>query len=460
MNDTTIQAYALSKGIDKSTSEMTNQEKIGLAMEMFMEKTAYAAGNYAKENETLAGSLGTAKAALTNFLDGSGDVDQLVDAFSNAADVIVDNVVEIAPRLTTGITQVISKVAPKIPPLLKELLPSIIEGAVTLMNGLVAATPMLIDVLISMLPMIIEGLITLVGSICSALPQILDALFTALGTLMKQLMDFLSPIIQKGWENIKQKTSEAWNKIKKSLSNVWDAIKKTISNALNNIKSTVSNIWNNIKSTISNVVNNVKSNITNAFNNIKTSISNTFNNIKSTATTTWNNIKNAIINPIETAKDKIKSIVDTIKGFFSGMSISFPNIPLPHFSISPSGWKIADLLEGSIPSLSIEWYAKAMRNPMLMTSPTIFGYNPATGAAMGGGEAGSEVVSGTDTLMNMIGKAVAMNSNAQSERIVQLLTALLEATVGGNKDMVSALLAGQKIEINGREFGRAVRTYA
>ena len=60
MNDTTLQAYALSKGIDKSTQDMTNQEKIGLAMEMFMEKTAYAAGNYAKENETLAGSLGTA----------------------------------------------------------------------------------------------------------------------------------------------------------------------------------------------------------------------------------------------------------------------------------------------------------------------------------------------------------------------------------------------------------------
>ena len=89
MNATTIEAYALSKGINKSYNEMTNQEKIGLAMEMFLEKSAYAAGNYAKENETLAGSLSTAKAELTNFLDGSGDVEGLVTAFTNAGNVIV-----------------------------------------------------------------------------------------------------------------------------------------------------------------------------------------------------------------------------------------------------------------------------------------------------------------------------------------------------------------------------------
>ena len=82
MNDTTLQAYALSKGIDKSTQDMTNQEKIGLAMEMFMEKTAYAAGNYAKENETLAGSLGIAKVALSNFLSGAGTVEDVVSSFS------------------------------------------------------------------------------------------------------------------------------------------------------------------------------------------------------------------------------------------------------------------------------------------------------------------------------------------------------------------------------------------
>ena len=262
------------------------------------------------------------------------------------------------------------------------------------------------------------------------------------------------------WDNIKNAISTTVNAIKTVVSNVWNAIKSTISSVLNGIKSTVSSIWNGIKSTITNVVNNVKSSVTTAFNNVKTSVTNTFNNIKSTATTVWNNIKNAITQPIEEAKNKIKNIVDTIKGFFSNMNISFPHIPLPHFSISPSGWSVGDLLEGVIPSLSISWYAKAMKNPIIMNSPTIFGYDPATGSLMGGGEAGSEVVSGTDTLMRMIGDAVETKMSVANQQIIKLLTAMLAAMEGGNKDLLQALLAGHTIKINEREFARTVREYA
>jgi hypothetical protein len=104
------------------------------------------------------------------------------------------------------------------------------------------------------------------------------------------------------------------------------------------------------------------------------------------------------------------------------MKLEFPNIKLPHFSVSPSGWKIGDLLKGSIPKLSIQWYAQAMKNPMIMTKPTIFGYDGSTGQLMGGGEAGSEVVSGTNTLMNMIQGAVA----AQNETLAYYLQNLIE----------------------------------
>ena len=75
MNDTTLEAYRLDKGLGKAVSTMTTAEKVGLAMDMFMENTAYAAGNYAKENETAAGSLQTLKAAWSNFLGGVDGVD-------------------------------------------------------------------------------------------------------------------------------------------------------------------------------------------------------------------------------------------------------------------------------------------------------------------------------------------------------------------------------------------------
>lgn len=68
-------------------------------------------------------------------------------------------------------------------------------------------------------------------------------------------------------------------------------------------------------------------------------------------------IKDKFLAPINALKDRVKSIIDKIKGFFS-FTTSTPHIKLPHFSISPSGWKLSDLLEGSMPSLGISWYAK------------------------------------------------------------------------------------------------------
>lgn len=72
MNDTTLETYRMEKGLTKAVSKMTTSEKVGLAMKMFLEETSYAAGNYAKENDTVAGSLQTLKSAWSNFLADKG----------------------------------------------------------------------------------------------------------------------------------------------------------------------------------------------------------------------------------------------------------------------------------------------------------------------------------------------------------------------------------------------------
>lgn len=112
INDTTLAQYALSKGITKSTQAMTTQEKVALAMELFLERTAYAAGNYARENDTLAGALGTAKAAFVNFLDGSGNVDDFVAAAVKAGRVVIKNLGEIVPRLFTSSAEAVRRFIP------------------------------------------------------------------------------------------------------------------------------------------------------------------------------------------------------------------------------------------------------------------------------------------------------------------------------------------------------------
>lgn len=64
MNDTTLQAYAQEKGLGKLE---TTQQKVGAAMQMFLDKTEYAAGNYSRENDTFSGSLTTLKAEFENL---------------------------------------------------------------------------------------------------------------------------------------------------------------------------------------------------------------------------------------------------------------------------------------------------------------------------------------------------------------------------------------------------------
>ncbi len=64
INDTSLQIYAQEKGLGKLE---TTQQKVNAAMQMFFDKTEYAAGNYARENETFSGSLSTFKAEIDNL---------------------------------------------------------------------------------------------------------------------------------------------------------------------------------------------------------------------------------------------------------------------------------------------------------------------------------------------------------------------------------------------------------
>lgn len=142
INDTTLANYALEKGIKKSVRAMTTQEKIGLALELFMERTADYAGNYAKENDTLAGSYEVLSAAYENMLIGQeGATDDFVDALEMAAKATLKNLGQIIPRLGASMLQAIKKAAPKIKAAFVDLwdnkLPGIIKnGANAIINAI------------------------------------------------------------------------------------------------------------------------------------------------------------------------------------------------------------------------------------------------------------------------------------------------------------------------------------
>lgn len=149
------------------------------------------------------------------------------------------------------------------------------------------------------------------------------------------------------------------------------------------IKAWAIKTWTNIKTAITTRVNAIKTGVTNAFNAMKAKIVAIWTSLKSIASTVFKTIANSMLAPIRGVVGAIKTIIDKIKGFFK-FKIPKPHIPLPHFAISPKGWKLGDLLKGKKPSLSIDWYARGG----IFSKPTIAGI----------GESGAEAVVPLDKL--------------------------------------------------------------
>ena len=199
MNATTIEAYALSKGIDTAYVNMDNATKVGLAMEMFLEKTAYATGNYAKENKTFAGSFNTLKAATSNFLSGAGGIEDVATSLVGFGEILIESITKMAPTIVEGLINLTQTLLPQIPVLIESLMPAVLEGAVSLINGLVTIFPALMKIIQQNFPTIVNGgitiLKTLLTTILNMLPQILQMGITLLLELVKGISDSLPELI-------------------------------------------------------------------------------------------------------------------------------------------------------------------------------------------------------------------------------------------------------------------------
>lgn len=259
------------------------------------------------------------------------------------------------------------------------------------------------------------------------------------------------------WTAIKSATSSAWNAIKKVFGTVvsgivngvktkFSSMKNTVEVIFNAVKTVASTVWGGIKSKIINPVTNVVSIVKSKFSSLKSGVITIFNNIKSKAVSIFNGVKYAITHPVEAAKNTVGKIIDKIKGFFTRLKLKIPtpSLPkLPHFSLKMGLKKILGKTISYPTGFGVQWYAKAMNDPVILNSPTIFGSSG--GNLLGGGEAGSEIVAGTDTLMTMISNAV--ESGSKCINIDELARKIAESCANQNIIM----------KVNKRELGRLVK---
>lgn len=433
---------------------------------------------------TIQGSISSAKGAWQNLMvglaDDTQDFDVLISNFADSVIVVLDNLLPRISIIAKKIPELISKIVAKLPNILNDILPSLVTAATSLVAGLVDALPSIISALIAVLPLLLNGISTIVDALVEAVPQIIDAIVGVLidpnsvQSILEGAIKLLLAIpmaISKALPSFIAAAPDIINGLIQGLIQAVPLLLSSFGEILNSllqafltffgIHSPSRVMMEKAKFIVEGIINGIKElpqKAAEIFLKMKDRVTEKVDNIKSIVTDKFNSIKEKILTPIEKARDKIKDIVDKIKGFFSGMKLSFPNIKMPHFKISPSGWKIGDLLQGSIPKLGIDWYDKAMDDGMILNKPTIFGIN-SNGQPMGGGESGSETVVGTNNLMSMIQTAVN-NANAGSSKLLELILAELRMINSSFVDKLITELQKIGIKWDEREIARLIRKYA
>lgn len=145
-------------------------------------------GTTAKEAATtITGSMNSAKAAFDNFLNGTGDVQTLADSLLTAFGNIGKAVGKLAPDILDGLVQLFDGLVPQIPGLIQNFGPSVVSGAMQLINSLTASLPQIATALVTSISQIFQLVIP-------QIPVIAQNLLTALLNIGQTLIDQL-PIL-------------------------------------------------------------------------------------------------------------------------------------------------------------------------------------------------------------------------------------------------------------------------
>lgn len=403
---------------------------------------------------------------VTEFIEGLGDFATKAIEVIGDIQSFIDILITLSPIILGVVTTLGSlAVAFKIG--------EIIDSVKTAMTGLFAAmSANPIVAVIAIIAGLVVALVTLWNTnedFRNAVTAIWDSIKNVWESVKEAFANFVAAIgekieaVKEFFGNLKDAASEKFSAMKEVVSDKFSQIKETMGTTMQAAKDTVSEKLQNMKNAysehgggikgiaaaamegvkgyytagytfidnltggkLSAVANKFKSKmseakqaVSNRISEIKNSFSNGLGNAYSTVTNILGNIKNKFSNIMDSAKNIVSNAINRIKSFFN-FSWSLPHLKLPHISISGS----FSLTPPSVPHFGIEWYKKAMDDGMIMNQPTIFGYNAKSNQFLAGGEAGSETVVGTQSLMDMIRVAVSEENASLLEKLDRILTIL------------------------------------
>lgn len=387
------------------------------------------------------------KGVIDTFLGWFGtDLDTVWSEITSTVESVWNGIVDFFASVWNGITSAASSAW--------ETIKNVITVAIMLIGEIISAAVQIISLPWRFIwenckEYIIAAWETIKNVISSALntiSSVISAGWNAISAVVSPVIDTIINIVSSGWNLISSVISNVAQGILGVVSSVWNSISGVVSSVMGTISSVMSSGWNAAKGVVTSAISGIRSVISSGLHSASSVVSSVLSGIKSRFSNIWNGCKSVVSSAI----NHIKSAMN--------FSWSLPKLKLPHpkiegkFSLDPP----------SVPHFSIDWYAKAMDAGMIMNRPTVFGYDAVSNKLMAGGEAGSETVVGTQSLMNMIQDAVNNSGNRDDGAIQALLEAIYNWMRNGGLYtlLIDALTNGVEVEFDNREIARLVKKYA
>ena len=274
-------------------------------------------------------------------------------------------------------------------------------GMITGGAGIAALIPAIGGVIAAAAPLLIGGLI--VAGIVAGVIFIVKHW----NEIKEKAGEIKDKIVEK-WEGLKEDTKEKWEGLKEGIAEKASSAFKSASESFSSLKENAQGLWQDMKDGAGEKL-----------GSMQETASGIFDNVKGLVDFDWS-LPEIDTGLVGDAVDWVQGAIDDVKGILD-FEWSFPHIDLPHFS-----WSWNDLGVVSIPSISVNWYAKG----------GVF-----EGASMiGVGEAGPEaVVPLSGARMRPFAQAIAEEMDSRGDQeVVELLREYLPA------------LANMKIMLDGR----------
>jgi phage-related minor tail protein len=223
------------------------------------------------------------------------------------------------------------------------------------------------------------------GSIKSSIQTGFNSAVSTVSSSMGSLKNSISSNFSAALSNV----SSSMSSIKQSIQDGFNAAVSNAQSYMSGFRNDVSSIWSSIKSNTSSAVQSVKDSITSTFASAMDTAKSKMSALQSSSRSIWDSISSSI-----------SSTINSIKQAVSNTVLKFGSVIIPTFSWSGKN----DSTSGTTASMKVGSktvsYASAMMDGVILDNPTIFGMM--NNSMLRAGEAGSEVVVGTHSLMSMI----------------------------------------------------------